>query len=94
MTQDAVRIVLCTEKLHFVSQNWRKEISSVACDLIPIKIHFSDSPQRLISRINEIYVFSIKYHYSNILLKKQTSFITVCFAEITLAIVIVLEWFL
>ena len=45
--------VLCTKKFHFVSRNWRKE----ACGFSPIKIHFSDYPKSLISRINEAYVF-------------------------------------
>ena len=33
------------------------KISSVACAFSPIKIHFSDYPKGLISRINEVYVF-------------------------------------
>ena len=47
------------------------EICSVACGLSFIKIdYYSDYPKSLISRINEVYVLSIKYRYSNILLKK------------------------
>ena len=60
-----------------------RKISSVACGFSPIKIHFSDYLKSLISRIND----------SDILLKKTvTSFITVCFAAITL--VFVFAWFL
>ena len=33
-----------------------RKISSVACGFSPIKIHFSDNPKSLISRINEVYV--------------------------------------
>ena len=33
-----------------------REISYVACGFSPIKIHFSDYPKSLISRINEVYV--------------------------------------
>ena len=52
-----------------------------------------------ISRLNEVYGFSIKYRYSDILLKKKLNFsysflwnaVTVCFATIKL---IVLAWFL
>ena len=44
------------KKLHFDSLNWRKEISSAACGFSPIKIHFSDDPKSLISRINEVYL--------------------------------------
>ena len=33
---------------------------SVACGFSPIKIHFSDYPKSLISRINEVYVFLYK----------------------------------
>ena len=36
-----------------------------------IKIDYSDYRKSLISRINEVYVFSIKYRYSDILLKKH-----------------------
>ena len=36
-----------------------------------IRIDYSDYPKSLISRINEIYVFLIKYRYSDILLKKH-----------------------
>ena len=35
----ALRILLCTKKLHFASRNWRMAISSVACEFSPIKIH-------------------------------------------------------
>ena len=50
------------------------EISSV-CGFRPIKIEYSDYPKSLIRRTNEAYVFSIKYLYSHILLKKFISFI-------------------
>ena len=58
------------------------KISSAACGFSPIKIHFSDYPISLFSRINEVYVFyfSIKYRNSHL------------FSAITL--VIVLAWFL
>ena len=62
------------------------KISSVAC--VSIKIDYSDYLKSLISRINEAYAFSIKYRYSDILLKKHK----LCFAAITLFIV--LRWFL
>ena len=45
------------KKLHFVSRNWCKKISSVACGFSPINIHFSDYQKSLISRINEVFVF-------------------------------------
>ena len=41
-----------------------RKISSVACGFSSVKIHYS------VNRINEVYVFSIKYRYSDILLKK------------------------
>ena len=47
------------------------ELASVACGFSSIKIDHSDYPKSLISRINEVYVFSIKYRYSDILLKKH-----------------------
>ena len=37
------------------------KISSVACGFSPHKIDYSDYPKSLISRINEVNVFSIKY---------------------------------
>ena len=46
------------------------KISSVACGFSPIKIDFSGYPKSLISRINEVMFFSIKYRHCNILLKK------------------------
>ena len=56
-----VRLSTLYEKAEFC---WRK-ISSVACELSSVKIHFSAN------RINEVYVFSIKYFYSDISLKKH-----------------------
>ena len=47
------------------------KISSVACGFSSIKIHYSEYLKSFISRINEVYVFSIKYCYSDILLKKH-----------------------
>ena len=46
------------------------KIISVACGFRVIKIDYSDYPKSLISRIDEVYVFSIKYRYSDIPLKK------------------------
>ena len=47
------------------------KISSVACGFSSIKIDYCDYPKSLISRINEVHVFSIKYRYNDILLKKK-----------------------
>ena len=51
------------------------KISSVACGFNSIKIDYSDYLKslisRIISRIIEIYVVSIKYRYGDILLKKH-----------------------
>ena len=49
------------------------KISSVACGFSSIKIDYSDYLKSLISKIKEVYVvvFSIKYRYSDILLKKS-----------------------
>ena len=45
---------------------------SVACGFSSIKIDNSDHLKSLISRIKDVYVFfSIKYRYSDILLKKH-----------------------
>ena len=43
-----------------------RKISSVACGFSPVKIHFSDYPKSLISRINKFMYFSIKYREINI----------------------------
>ena len=51
------------------------KISSVACGFSSIKIDYSDYPKSLISRINEVYVFSIRYRYSDIVMKKNINFI-------------------
>ena len=53
------------EKAEFYKPNLCKENSTVACGFDPIQIHYSDYPKR----INEVCVFSKKYHYSNTLLK-------------------------
>ena len=53
---------------------------------VQLKPIFSDYPKSLISRINEVYVF-----FNEIFFEKKntkTSFIIVCFAAITLAIVL------
>ena len=47
------------------------KISSVACGFSSINIDYSDYPKILISRINKVVFFSIKYHFSDILLKKH-----------------------
>ena len=63
----------CTKKFHFVTLAGTGvcKSSSVACGFSSIKIDYSDYPKSLISRINEVYVFSIKYRYSDILLKNM-----------------------
>ena len=58
------------QKAPFLAGTGVWKISSVACGFSSIKIHYSDYPKSLISRINEVDVFSIKYRYSDILLKK------------------------
>ena len=62
-------VVPCMKKLHFISQNLRKENSTVACGFSPIKTHYFDYLKHFINRINGVYDFSIKY--SDILLKKH-----------------------
>ena len=68
-------------------------ISSVACGFGSFKIDYSEYSKSLISRIIEVKVFSIKYRYSDILLKKKHKlYLSRFLAAITL--VIVLTWFL
>ena len=65
-----------------------RKISSVACGFSSVKIQYSDK------RINAVYIFSIRYSYSDILLEKHIYFIygilwivvTACFAAIELTI--------
>ena len=47
------------------------KISSVACGFSSIKIDYFDYSKSVISRINEVYVFLIKYRYSDILFRKK-----------------------
>ena len=64
------------QKVPFVSQNWRLE--NQFCSMwvqLYINIDYSDYPKSFISRINEVYVVSIKYRYTDILLKKKINFI-------------------
>ena len=58
----ALRVVLCTKKLYFISWNWRKENSTVASGSSSIKIHYFVYFKRFINRINEVCVcvFSMK----------------------------------
>ena len=58
------------------------KISSVAYGFSSIKIHYSDYQKSLISRIYEVYVFSIKYRYSDILLKKPKLHLSCLFCGI------------
>ena len=62
--KNALHVVLCTKKLHFLARTGVRKISSVACGFSPFKIHFSDYTERLISRINEVYVFFNKISLS------------------------------
>ena len=78
------------QKLHLLAGTGVWKIRSVACGFSSIKIDYSAYLRSLISRINEVYVFSIKYRYSDILMKKHKLQFKP-FAQITL--VIVLTWF-
>ena len=46
------RVVLCTNKLHFISRNWHKEntFSTVASGSSPIKIHYFVYHKRVINK--------------------------------------------
>ena len=73
MARVYVRSITCStmyQKAPFAV--WK--ISSVACGLSSIKIDYSDCPESLISRINEVNIFTIKYPYSAILLKQKHKF--------------------
>ena len=67
----ALRVVLRTKFFILLAKTGLRKINSAACGFSPIKIHFSDYPKSLISRITEAYVLSIKYRYWDILLKKH-----------------------
>ena len=56
-----VRCSTMYEKAAFLlaGTGFRRKNSTVACGFSPIKIHYSDYPKK----INEVYVFSIKYVY-------------------------------
>ena len=51
------RVVLCAKTIHFVNLDWHKENQFCSMWVQPYKIHFSDYPKSLISRIYEVYVF-------------------------------------
>ena len=53
-----------------LARTGQRKTSIVACGSSPIKIHYFDYPKCFNNRINEVYVFSIEYHFSDILLKK------------------------
>ena len=53
----------------FLARTGIRKISSVACEFCPVKINFSDYQKSFVSRINEFTYFSIRYRYSDILLK-------------------------
>ena len=56
-------VVLCTKSSILLAGKGVRKISFLACEFSSIKIHLSDYPKTLISRINEVDVFSIKYSY-------------------------------
>ena len=83
------------KKAAAISLNCHKKNGTVACGSSPIKIHYFVYPKCFINRINEVYDFSIKYRYSDVLLNKNPiKFIynRLFFCNHTL--VIVLAWFL
>ena len=53
----ALRVVLRTKFFILLAKTGLRKINSAACGFSPIKIHFSDYPKSLISRITEAYVF-------------------------------------
>ena len=64
-----------TKKLHLLARTgvWKFSSVHVACGFSSIKIGYSDYPKSLISRINEVMFFSIKYRY--FIEKKHINFI-------------------
>ena len=52
-----------------------RKIRSVPCGLSPLKIHFSDYPKSLFSRINEDYVFFNKISLWQYFIEKNIIFI-------------------
>ena len=76
--EGALRAVLCTKSSILLAWTGVWKIGSVAYGFNSIKIDYSDYQKCLISRINDVYVW--------------TSFITDCFAAIIL--VVVCKWFL
>ena len=64
------------------------KIRSVACGFNPVKRDYYDYPKSFISRINEVYFFSIKYCYSIFFLHLLWNVATICFAAIKLVIVL------
>ena len=60
------------KKLHFISRNWRKENCTESFGSSSIQTHSFDYLKPFINIINEVYDLSIKYRYSDILLKNHT----------------------
>ena len=56
------------KKLNFISWNWRKENSTVACGSSPIKIHHFDHTKRFINIINTVYLLPFVLRQSHLLL--------------------------
>ena len=72
------RSTMCQKSSILFAGNAAVKISFVACGFSPVKIDYSDYLKSLISRINEVYIFSIKYRYSDILLNKHKLPLTFC----------------
>ena len=51
------------KKLHLISQNWRKEINTVACSFSLLKLI-------ILITLNVLLTKEMKFSYSNMLLKK------------------------
>ena len=50
------------------------KISTVVCGFSPIQTNYSNSPKCIFNRINEVYAFSTKYRYSDLIEKKHLNF--------------------
>ena len=58
-----------------------RKISSAACGFSLIKTRYSDYPKGFINRINEVYVFSLKYRYNDL---KTPKLIAVFIVDVSL----------
>ena len=83
-------VIKCKHALNWSYETKVRTISSIACEVSPFGLDYSDYPESFFNKIIEdqlLLFFSIKYHYSFSFLRRLLwNGVTICFAEIKLGL--------